>query len=405
MGLKLVGEVALDGSGFERGLSRLGDSVKGFIATAFGVYGVAEAFRHTFEEADRLTTASDRLGVGVEQLQVLQKAAKDAGSDLGSVTKSFEKIDQARAKALSGSKEGMKLLSQFGRLGISEGDLRTQSAADLFTGKISKASNTMNQEDLGPILRDILGKGFGEAMPVLQTDFDELGRHMKDMGAIMDEEVARKLDAIGDEFSILSKIMTSQLAPGLLKMVEVLSRGVLELGKMLAGGAASFGAATAKQGTWDTIKSAFTIGTVGLRGAFMENVLGMPHEDVQKWANSKLDQTGMDPLAGNAARVEAENPWQKGLDAFQKLLDDAAAKATAKRAKPAFEVPDDSGMPKQRRAKLSEDALTKVGNFLGASGRSVMEDIGRQQLDVLNKIADNTNPNNSGGSGFSDDDF
>ena len=47
MGLKLIGEVALDGSGFERGLTRMAGSVKGFIASAFGFYGVEQALRKT----------------------------------------------------------------------------------------------------------------------------------------------------------------------------------------------------------------------------------------------------------------------------------------------------------------------------------------------------------------------
>ena len=47
MGLKLMAEIGLDGSGFERGLRKVGEeaaaSVKNLAIQAFGIYGVEQA--------------------------------------------------------------------------------------------------------------------------------------------------------------------------------------------------------------------------------------------------------------------------------------------------------------------------------------------------------------------------
>src|ERR1035441_7534707 len=112
MGLKLIGEVALDGSGFERGLNAMAGSMKGFIVGAFGLYGVEEMLRKTMDTADELVNKAKRLDVAVEKLQLLKYAAKEGGSELETLAKGFENLDVAREKALSGSKEGQKLLAR-----------------------------------------------------------------------------------------------------------------------------------------------------------------------------------------------------------------------------------------------------------------------------------------------------
>src|SRR5437879_804059 len=116
MGLRLQGEVSLDGSGFEAGLKRLegaagqfANTLKGAAAGAFGIYGIEQAIQKTIDSARELVTESKRLGVGVEQLQVLRQAAKENNTELSQVAKAFERSDVAREKALRGGPEGLKM--------------------------------------------------------------------------------------------------------------------------------------------------------------------------------------------------------------------------------------------------------------------------------------------------------
>lgn len=441
MGLRLVGEVALDGSGFEKGIDRLKDGVKGFIVAAFGIYSVEEVLRKTFERADQLVTASQRLGVGVEQLQVLGQAAKEAGSDLDIVKKSFEKIDQARAQALSGSEAGMKKLAQFQRLGISEKDLQTKSAADLFMGPIRDAANSMNQEVLGPILKDVMGKSFGEAIPILKTDFEEMQAKMKKLGLIMDTETAVKLDNLGDEFSKLALIITTSLAPVIVQFAEwimnvltngqgVISRALESIdflvrrksgdselpGKTVNGQEYSAGQLHAQ--ATSALDAALDAQKRGLSPAQFiaerNKALSMPApmtgaqsplfpalaDDISKSWQEELKY--LNSLIQPVEDVSNDASKKSGMD-FQNLRDSIAEwkKNMAEEAeklkhpKPAtYEAePTAEKEKKEKRLRTPEDALVKVGNFLGTGARSMMENIGMQQLELTRQIAANTNPN------------
>ena len=75
-------------------------ALTGFAMNAAGVYGIEEAMRKTVEMAKELVTTSKRLGLGVEQLQLLRQAAGDANVEFTRLAAGIEKIDVARAHAL-----------------------------------------------------------------------------------------------------------------------------------------------------------------------------------------------------------------------------------------------------------------------------------------------------------------
>ena len=387
MGLKLIGEVALDGSGFERGLGHMAESVKGFVAGAFGLYGVEAMLHKTFDTADQLVNASKRLGVGVEPLQVLAKAAADAGSDLGTVETAFEKIDKAREKALSGSKEGMKLLGRFAQLGISKQDLQTQTAANLFTGPMSEKAKTMNPEDLTPILKDVMGKSAGELVGVLKTDFGELSAEMKRFGAIMDADTAVTLKVLGEEAALLGKIFISELGPAILKCAEVLY--ILWMNaKGLVGGIAEVagGKVGAIGNAWDNATQGKPL--EALKSLWQAINSAEDVKNFQEGANAELD------------------PMADKLEAFKAKFAELADELEHPKA-PKFDVePAAEKQQKQHKENVRSDAMISVGNFLGSS-MDVLEDIGRRQVDLLQQIANNTRPvpEAPGSGGMGDDDF
>ena len=397
MGLKLIGEVALDGSGFERGLNAMASSVKGFIAGAFGLYGIETMIRKTVDTAKELVTESKRLGIGVEQLQVLKQAAKENSTELGTMAKAFEKLDVAREKALSGSKEGMKLLGRFAQLGISQSDLKTQTAANLFMGPMRDKAASMSQEDLGPILREVIGKGFGELIPVLKTDFEELEKKMRSLGSLMDTGTAVKLKILEDEFSLLGTIIATKLGPKLLDFAELLF-------KVGAGFAAS----------WAWLSSRFSSNAPAMQ-ATMSHTPGFGG-----WAPGESAKTMSDAIKAAAPPPDAaEIAKQAGLKTFKEWTgwaEDMRKRFAALEddlkhpAKPNFNVEQvDEKEKKEKDPKQFHekgDALIKVGNFLGSS-KSGLEDIGQKQVQLLQQIANNTRPSTGSGSGtgIGDDDF
>jgi hypothetical protein len=391
MGLNLEGRIALDGSGWESGLHKVehlakhtaaevGDAFKSLTVQAFGLYGIEQAIEKTFETAKKLSNESKRMGIGVEQLQVLEHAAKEGGSEINAMASAFEKLNIARAKALSGSKEGMHLRDQFRRLGISTDDLRNQTAADLFMGPMSQAAKTRSAEDIGPIFRDVIGKGFGELMPVLQQDFGELHDKMEKLGVLMTGKTVASLTLLEDEIGMLSKIIIVQLGPALLWLVETIYKAF----GLLSAWAASFGAATNKMKPGEIAKLATDV--INPFGPSVDKLI------------ARLDMP-----AGAKAWKDTRGAWDAGLAAVKKRIEEEAKRLNHPPI-PTFDVPAEPGMSKPKhesRQREAADSLIKVGNFLG-SGRDVIQSLAEQQVQLLRQIAYNTRHSTPGGndSGF-----
>src|ERR1051326_4033645 len=399
MGLDLRGSVTLDGSGFETGIHKLNHmgqhafgELKSFVLGAFGAYTAEQMFQRSIEKAKELVNASKRLGVGVEQLQLLKQAAKDSSTDLGALEKAFEKIDIAREKALGNSPEGQKHLARFGQLGITRGDLQSQTAGQLFANQMRAAANRMSEEDLGPILRDILGKGFGEIIPVLKTNFDELGNKMRETGAIMEAETAVKLKAFGDELELISQIILTHVGPALLQLGENLYRTGLKALGGWAATAAAIGGGTGKMSNrelvGEIVKALASPALVTTRGlaalfggakldeALMTGVLG-PNFDAK--AAKQAGVKAIDARGGRAKELNA---------ALARLA--AQAKGLEHPVVPHFEG-EPTVSPAQRPSRLGShgDALVRVRNFLGA-GRDAVSSIAERQTRLLQEIATNT---------------
>jgi len=404
MGLSLIGTVSLDGSGWDRGLSRMASSMKSFIAGAFGFYGVQAAIRKTVDTASELIDASKSLGVAPEQLQILQKAAEDAGSDLDALATAFEKIDVARAKALGGDKTALKA---FAAIGVSPDDLKTKTAARIFQEDMGRIAKTMSQETAGPILGQILGAKGGKLIATLKTDFDALGAQMRNLGAITDTETAVALHQLRDNFALLSKIMVSRFGPALISLAEMLYKAV---GGLAAGWAY---AKTYAVQTFDSDRArsmqdvmAATPGYGGVspgqkaaldrlkRAASVDkaaaDLLGMSLDDYREKRLKDKHES-----ARKAAGAEALKVVDAFLKPLEKMKKDLEKKAKALKnpkplvVEPPEETPERKKAVAARVAADTSDVLQRVGNFLGSS-RNILQDLGFRQVALLQQIAYNT---------------
>jgi hypothetical protein len=364
VGLKLIGEIALDGAGFERGLHQashhVSDFVKNATVAAFGFYGVEESIKKTVETATELVNTSRRLDVSVEQLQLLKAAAKEGGTEIGALSSAFEKLDIARAKALNGDKEA---LAAFAKLGVTGAQLKDQTAAMIFTTSLSSTAKNNSVEDIGPALKEVLGKGFGELIPTLKTDFDELGAKLKKLGSIMDSETAVSLKMMGDEFEIIGTILTTHLAPALLWTAETLYKAFAKF----SGLSAAAGAGTSNWGTKEWFQAAMTPIVPAFAALVAKNF------------DSKSAKTAYD---------DTTKPLIDSLDELKKkIAEDAEALKHPKPRTGEAESPEIKAA--KRIASIPSDALVKTGNFLGTNGNTI-ERANQQKIELLRQIAHNT---------------
>ncbi len=359
MGLNLLAKISLDGSGFARGLDNVAHHLKGMVAGAFGVYAIEQAIHRTIEAAEEFVNGAKRMGSTVEEFQILKQAAKDSGAEVGALTGAFEKLNVARGKIAAGDKSTAKLLASFAQLGISPEQLKSQRASALVMGPISQAVRAGNQEELAKPLRDILGKGFGELMPLLKTDFDELGDKMQRFGTIMNTETAIKLKAVGDQLSILSNIIAVKLGPVLISLTEFL---VVALGHLKS----VYSGLKAGGTNWSEIFDALV--------------------DPYKMTKLLLKLSKKD--SADAGRIAVEGQENQNAAEFNKMKEDLAKAAAdlKKGGMPAFDI--EGGTAKAKRMREG-DSLIRVGNFLGATGNAINR-IETQKVQLLTGINQNT---------------
>ncbi len=355
MGLNLKSTIELNSERFEKGMDHVkesvSESVKSFVIGAVGVGTLEEAFHKTIETATELVNTAQKLDATVEQVQVLSAAAKDAGQSIDTVSVALQKLDEMRAKALGGD---FQALTAFQKLGVNAGDLRTKSAADLFMQNISATVRSTNAEQIMAPLKEVLGRGGGEAVGILKNNFEELGDEMQKTGQIMDSQTAAKLKVLGDEMEIVSRIIVAQLGPALLHFAEWAYRVVLKGGGTIAGASAELGSEVGQAGFFNTL--AANISKVVFAGGKM---LGMPNTPT----SAQIDKTfGINADQTKSAFEAAADPWRESLKEFEDRLNSFGKQIAAPKA-PNFSQAAEI----TKRARPESDALVRVGNFLGSN--------------------------------------
>jgi hypothetical protein len=214
-----------------------------------------------------------------------------------------------------------------------------------------------NPEQISLQLRDVLGKSFGPEIAVLQTNFEELGSKMKNMGAIMDGTTAIELKQFKDEMGLIGMVITSQLAPALImfgKAIILLVADIKSVGAYLGG-------LTQKTKPGDVAKGLLPGGLFSL----------VPKLDFK------------------AAKEEAGKPWEEAFNQID-AIDEAAKKWSEKLSRPSTPVFEEGRLATPKKAKAVEgDALTKVGNFLGTS-RAAINGAQERMVVASEKTAINT---------------
>lgn len=390
MSLRIKGAVDLDGSGWEAGLKKIEHSadhmaehvsshLKGMLIAAFGTAAIEQAAHRTIEYGEKVVDTARRVGIGIEALQEFGFAARQNGSDLEALTGFIERLNAAR---IDPKKAGF-----FQQLGISESDLRSMKVEDMMMKLSENVRGRSSQEVIGP-LRQIGGRGAGEMLPMLKDDLEELRQKAQEVGAVMKNDTAVKIKYLGDQLKLLGQIITVSIGPAIVWLMTTGLRFVNELkadksfyqslGKRESG---LEKLAILAQFTpfADIAKSAFqTFTGRNLMGKLVNDMIAAGGESKGVRADAGRDlESQLAALGRKQKEIEDINSHPD----FEDLFGTSAKSKTSRRLK-----------------EDGSDSLIKVGNFLGA-GRGVIEDIQKQQLDVLRMIEKNTKAIGGGGSG------
>lgn len=402
MGLRLEADIALNSATFERGMDRVKESVLGTVKAyalgAIGVYSLERALDATVETAKELTENSKRLGVTVEQLQVMRKAASNTGVEFETLAKAMDKVNEFRADALKVGGDSNVSRMTAAQLGVTPDMLKNMSAQDILFGPIAKKIAQVNPQEIMKPLRDMLGRSASEVIPALTQDVDKLQKQMESLGMIMSGETARDLTEVDVAAKSVQNIFINALAPtivGVVKMflglltsggyfTQALDGLVYYIRKFTSGGnkqiygmdsataqAAGGVLADAVKGITEKtfpavladLRKNGRMGTRNIAGEdvgfevtpdLLENFKGNTLKEFQQFITSlrEPELTSVD----NASKASSD--LIKGLKA---VLDDLN--------KPVDEIkkPNFQAAPQETKVRLPDDSLIKVGNFLGSS--------------------------------------
>ncbi|HEV2210858.1 MAG TPA: hypothetical protein VG167_18955 [Verrucomicrobiae bacterium] len=393
-GLKLMAELGLDGSGFALGMNKargvaegVAAGMKNIILQAVGIGALEQAIQKTVETATDLVNESKRLAIAPEQLQILRQAAKEANVDMGTLAATMEKIGIARQQALIPGAEGYGPRRAFMAAGIGMDQLNSLTSAQLLLGPMAQMVKNASPDQFGIIFRELGIKGFGQLIPLLNTNFDELGNHMKKVGAIMDTETAVKLKAMGGEMGLVGQIIVSQLGPAIIKLVETIYQILLKIG-----GGWFATAAYGKGGSpnWDKM------GWAEKGGMLLESMLNKHEVEAGRMSKEEA-KVRMDALGGfdtdkaEAAAMAALGPWEDRLKQFRDMLDNFRAEAANLNNPKSADFSEPiipQKMPKQA-LEMPTDNLVRIGNFLGA-GRGSIARLAERRTQLLQQIERNT---------------
>lgn len=432
MSLKLIGEVALDGSGFENGLKRLEGAATSFgnnlsngigrqIFEVFSAAAVIEFTRQIVEASEQLRNAAVRFQTTSEHVQEFRFAAKQAGEDLELMERALDKIADAFTK---NGAERDKAIAALQRLGASAESLRSQNAAKILT-EIGEAFESMAvTSGVTTDMLDIFGTKMGTRLiPVLKEYAENVGKLKQQGGPIQDRDLAilqdfgnsssRVFEAVRKQWTQLSAEAAGASA-NIVAATDDVASGFKALISVAKG--------TSAKDAWDifsqTVKGRH-LGIAVTQGDAMRfdtrdtggtpaEMFGInkrthfewryPNRDTKEYAES---QRVIEQVLDERKRREYEllNIEQKRAFLLKEIAQaekDTVSDSVKKSNEAALRVEklktqlQQLGIKDEKQARhIPEDSLVRVGNFMG-SGKNALEDIGHEHTRLLSQIAQNT---------------
>lgn len=197
---------------FGRKLDSLSTGIMARFATIFSVGVIANQVRGLVEYGSALTDAAEQVRIGVEQLQVLQNAARDAGVKLEILERALRNVTLRTEEAAGGNLSYQKAFAQlnidiaeFARL-PTERKLETIGQAYVRAGKSAEAFNAVSRilgEEAGPKLTEVLTRLGEDGLSRLSDETEAAGQVLSDFNAKVLDQMADKAASLTNKLKVL----------------------------------------------------------------------------------------------------------------------------------------------------------------------------------------------------------
>ena len=376
-------KLALDASGFDRGLATAQSSVTkfakttgGLIAGAFAFDKIIAGFSSAIEKGDQLQDIAEKFGVSASKLQLLGNAASVFGSGLDQISGGLNKLSLAQQKALAGDKG---LEATFKEVGISIEQLKNMQPEDILLKISDSFASGANEGRQFIIVNELLGKAQTDLIKVLNQGSASIIQQGEAIGVYSDEQIA-SLSALSDslkQFQNLAGIVFGTTATAIMGAVEAYARFAAIRPLIKFFDQAKPGTSKAGKGTMDTTESAEAMAAVADEKRKLDKKLYDEEiYDIQEAARlqASRDKTLFDRLMRDAefARDEKKRILQlerdtvlknreavmRGIESAGPLLD--RVRAAAERMGDFRSVRDIDRMRQEEQRRTDVQLLDKV---------------------------------------------
>lgn len=203
---------------FASGASRAFSSIVGPVLAIGTVMALGRAALKIGDDIDR---ASQKVGVGVEDLQKLGYAAKQSKADFETLERGLEGMNQRLGKT-------PEKFEKYG-IAVKNADGTTKSSAEVFSLVAERVKNAGTAAEQTAIAQDLMGRAGRDLLPTLKLGADglqEMGSKAEELSQVMSEDTVKSLAAatqIIDDFKTSSTIAFAKALGGAKDLYDFMS--------------------------------------------------------------------------------------------------------------------------------------------------------------------------------------
>jgi hypothetical protein len=178
---------------------------------AGGTAGIVRGIRGVISEFSDLAKVADRVGVGVESLQGLQRGFELTGVAASDLNGALEQFGRRVGQAVNGSGEFFRFAQRYG-IAIRDANGQVRSQLDLLRDFADAIRALPSEAERLAAANAAFGRAGAEMVNALAQGGDALSRMIqdaRDAGHIIDEELVRRAEELDDRFALLQRTVAT----------------------------------------------------------------------------------------------------------------------------------------------------------------------------------------------------
>lgn len=222
--LLLLARAGLNTSGFDESIRHMAVSAKSLgskltksIAAPFAGYftfgALKSGVQSAIEYGGRINDLSSRTNIATDTLQEMDYWLKQNGGSLDSAVTGVTFLSKAMIDAAQNVKGDAAKAFEF--FGVSIDNLASSRPEDIFKHVANMAGKLGDSAQKTDAILQLMGRGSMGMMPAFKAGFAESADEAHRLGLVIDKELIKKLDDLGDRFDqMFSKLMPTLGAIG-----------------------------------------------------------------------------------------------------------------------------------------------------------------------------------------------